>query len=193
MTVDVWWSTLASARHGLLPILSPLERSRVAALEREADRGRSMLGAALLRVAVADHLGVPPAAVEVDRTCDDCGAPHGAPRIIGPLTQRAHPAVSVSHSGVLVVVAVGDVGPVGIDVQRLADLPDPADGSAWVQRETAVKAGRDEGPVRGLQAPLPGYAAALALPETAGPVRVRTWDSASSPGSTPGSTPGPAP
>ena len=175
MDVTVWWCSLTAANHAVLDLLDPAERAKVEALERPADRARSLLGAALLRVAVADRLGVAPAEVVVDRTCDECAGPHGAPQIVGPGPARLW--VSVSHSGLLVVAAVSAHGAVGVDVQRLADIDDPARGSRWVRGEALLKARttarhppdatrqhlRAAGPVvRNLSAPLAGYAAALA-------------------------------
>lgn len=186
MAVRVWWSTLTAAEHGLLDLLDEVERTRVAALDRPADRGRSLLAAALLRVAVADQLGVGPTEVLVDRRCDDCGGPHGAPRILGPGTAR--PWVSVAHSGLLVAVAVSPDVPVGVDVQREADLEDPAQVREWVCREAVFKAvgraaqqdgGAGSDPrvtCQALHAPLPGYAAAIALPTGTEPALVvRHW------------------
>lgn len=175
MALEVWWSSLTAADRGLLAVLSSSERARAASLEQPADRGRSMLGAALLRVAVATHLGIGPAKVVVDRTCAECGGPHGAPRVVGPATSP--PWVSVSHSGLLVAVALGTEGPVGVDVQRESDLLDPSAGEDWVRGEAAFKAraagaacgGSGASPpptaVEGttvlLRPPLDGYAAAL--------------------------------
>ncbi len=163
---EVWWSSLTAAGLGLLDMLDPTERSRLESFERPADGGRFLVGAALLRVAVASHAGIAPADVSVDRTCSECGAPHGAPRIVNP--RMAAPWVSVSHSGVLIVVALSTKGPIGVDVQRIADLNDPATAAEWVQQEALFKA-RSGGPAAGgsvceLQAPLAGYAAAAALP-----------------------------
>ena len=174
MAVELWWSTLAAADRDLLPLLDPRERARVESLERPADRGRSLVGAALLRVAAGAHLGAGPAEVVVDRTCRECGRPHGAPRIVGP--GGPVPWVSVSHSGVLVAVALSRGGPVGIDVQRVSDLPDPGAARDWVRQEATTKArevarvagspitrpaggGVDE--VTELVPPLTGYVAAL--------------------------------
>jgi 4'-phosphopantetheinyl transferase len=204
MTVEVWWASLTAASHHLLAPLDPSERARVESLERPADRGRSLVGAALLRGAVAARLGLAPAGVRVDRTCAECGGPHGAPRVLNP--EAADLAVSVSHSGVLVVVALREHGPVGVDVQRVADLPgaagpaspaDPLDSAAaerWVRHEAALKADsaaraaghptlpeslEAEDAVRMLTAPLPGYVAALATPSgaagAAGDPVCRTW------------------
>lgn len=185
MSVEVWWSTLVAADRGLLEILDETERARVESLDRAADRGRSMLGAALLRVAVAAHVGVPPGDLVVDRTCPECGGPHGPPRVVA--AGRTPPHVSVSHSGVVVMVALSRPGPVGVDVQRVTDVPGHA--LEWVRREAMVKAAggadardRPHLIVRDLPPPLPGYAAALAAPTGAGPVReVRHWPEAAAP------------
>lgn len=190
MAVEVWWSSLAAADRDLLRILDTTERARIESLDRPADRGRSLLGAALLRVAVASHLGLAPADVVVDRTCDECGGPHGAPRILSPGLPA--PWVSVSHSGVLAVVALSPHGPVGIDVQRLSDLTDPRAGQDWVRREALLKARTAAGekgravtspvPVQTdataleLRPPLSGYAAALVtLAQPDSELVIRHW------------------
>ena len=66
MTVDVRWALLTATHSGLLHLLSPLEHERVASLSRPADRGRSMLAAALVRVVSAEYLDCAPEAVIVD-------------------------------------------------------------------------------------------------------------------------------
>ncbi|WP_298460495.1 4'-phosphopantetheinyl transferase superfamily protein [uncultured Cellulomonas sp.] len=198
--VEVWWSTLLAADHGLLDVLDATERDRVRSLSRPADQGRSMLAAALLRTAVGQCVGAPPAEVVLDRSCADCGRPHGRPRVVGP--GRVRPHVSVSHSGLLVVVAVSAGAPVGVDVQRVADVAaaaGPAGGGAgsdavgdraraWVRREALVKAG-DDGVAPGvlvLPTPLDGYVAALATlaarPLTEDDVVVRAWPPDPTPG-----------
>ena len=168
VATEVWWSTLLAADRALLDVLDATERGRVQSLTRPADQGRSLVGAALLRVAVGEHLRVPPGDVLVDRTCTGCGGPHGRPRVAGP--GGAGPHVSVSHSGHLVVVALAVGGPVGVDVQRVADLGEPSAAEtgrrarAWVRREATLKVGGGavRPAVRPLRAPLDGYAAALA-------------------------------
>lgn len=188
--VEVWWSSLVAAEHHLLGMLDATERARVASLERPADQGRSMVAAALLRVAVGERLGVPPHEVVIDRTCAECGEPHGRPRVLGP--GDALPEVSVSHSGLLVVVALADGAAVGVDVQRVADVEarveareaaEPAAGGhapsevrsesdddracSWVRDEAVLKVGAGpSGPtpaVRMVPTPLDGYVAALAV------------------------------
>lgn len=172
MQVEVRWATLAAAEHGLRALLDATELARIDRLDRAADRGRILLGAALLRTAASDRLGLHPASVRIDRTCEACGEQHGAPRLL-----HAHaPFASVSHSGLLVAVALAEA-PLGIDVQRIADLPAGDDPRDWVRRESATKA-RGTAAAAGvpprplalhdLDAPLGGYAAALALPAAVG-------------------------
>ncbi|GGB99992.1 4'-phosphopantetheinyl transferase family protein [Cellulomonas carbonis] len=186
MGVEVWWSSLTAADGDALTLLDATERARLDALDSPADRGRSLVGAALLRVAVAARLGVDPRDVAVDRTCVDCGRPHGAPRVVGPEHDdvRRTVWVSVSHSGLLVVVALGDA-PVGVDVQREADLR--ADAPAWARHEAEVKlhgavtarggliADAPDATTTPLATPLAGYAAALATAGVPGAVVVRHW------------------
>lgn len=168
VAVEVWWSSLVAAHPDLLDVLDPVERARLEGVQREADRGRSLVGFALLRSAVGEHLGVAPGDVVVDRTCEDCGGPHGRPRMTGPLGPlHVAPSVSVSHSGLLVVVALSVDAVVGVDVQRVADLAPGADpvpaAEAWVRREAVRKLGADGRPsLVPLAPPLDGYAAALA-------------------------------
>lgn len=168
--VAVWWGSLLDADVGLLPLLSQTERDRVASLERPADRGRSLVGAALLRTAVATDLGCAPEQVQLDRTCSDCGDQHGRAQVLGPLPSGRHtpPWVSVSHSGHLVAVALCRTHPVGIDVQRTADLAEDVEPWSWVRREAHFKSGAGDGPcdTQPLETPLVGYRAALTVAGT---------------------------
>jgi 4'-phosphopantetheinyl transferase len=143
-------------------MLDALERSRAEAFARPQDRSRFVTGAALLKLAVADATGLAPDAVVVDRTCDDCGEPHGRPRICG---ERVH--VSVAHSGSVATVALTLVGPVGVDVEQHAAGWTPVlsrrvlapseriDSEAefltyWCRKESVVKATGE-----GLRVPFP--------------------------------------
>ncbi|GAA2722331.1 4'-phosphopantetheinyl transferase family protein [Cellulomonas aerilata] len=187
--VEIWWSSLVAADRSLLALLDATERARVDALRRPADQGRSLVAAALLRVVVGAHLGVAPGQVVIDRACDDCGRPHGRPVVVGPGVRV--PQVSVSHSGLLVVVALTRDTPVGVDVQRVDGqrvdgTPGPtgtspeAAAESWARREAVLKVGSGR-PVAvcDIRAPRPGYAAALATltgaPPTDAQVHVRHW------------------
>ena len=148
LRVDVWWADLRQADVTLARTLPPAERARVRAVERPADRGRRLVGATLLQHAVAaarpDRAGAGP--VEVDRTCEDCGAQHGRPVVDGG------PHLSVAHAGLLVVVATCVAAPVGVDVERTERFGGSVEEAfGWVCREAAGKAGTDAGAGRGTE------------------------------------------
>jgi 4'-phosphopantetheinyl transferase len=159
---EVWWADPAAQSEAHLALLDATERGRRENLRNPPDQARFVVAAALLRLVVAANLQVAPVAVEVDRTCDRCGAPHGRPRIPG---SDLH--VSVSHAGSRVAIALTRLGPVGVDVEQIKDLdPFPlarqvlGPGEAvrdvadffitWSRKESVVKAVGD-----GLRAPLP--------------------------------------
>ena len=154
--VDVWWSDLRAMDLALLPLLDPVEAARAAGSAGSADLGRFGVGAWLLRVAVGAATGTDPRSVAVERTCTDCGGPHGRPLVHG-----TH--VSVAHAGPLVLVATAAV-PVGVDVESLRRGGGVA---GWVVEEATFKAtgARSSAGVRvvDLEVPVPGYRAALAV------------------------------
>jgi 4'-phosphopantetheinyl transferase len=113
-TCQVWWAAPGLARSHHEELLTPLEKARVARFVREADKRRLIVGNALLRLAVRQETGSFP---EIDRTCPDCGEPHGKPRVVG---HDLH--VSVSHSGDRIAVALTWAAPVGIDVEEITAL-----------------------------------------------------------------------
>lgn len=158
-TPVVWWADLTTADLSLVGWLDTDERARLTGLDRVADRGRFLVGAALLRVAVASATGRPRAQIAVTRTCTRCGEPHGAPQVAGT-------AVSVAHASGLVAVATA-ARLVGVDVER---VDRGGDMTAWVRDEACFKATSavDARPPAMqtvlLTPPLPGYRAALALP-----------------------------
>lgn len=159
--VDVWWSDLRSVDARLFALLDPRESARLEAMERAADRGRFTLGAALLRIAVGAATGVDPRSVGIERTCAECGGPHGAPRVTGA-------RVSVAHAGPLVLVGTCAVG-VGVDVEALAR---GRDVEGWVVDEARFKTGvgpAEQVTTMMLGAPLTGYVAALAVAGTREP------------------------
>ncbi|WP_147796229.1 4'-phosphopantetheinyl transferase superfamily protein [Cellulomonas sp. Y8] len=136
--------------------LTPDERAR---LDRAAPADRDAVASVLLlaRRAVAEACRVEPDAVRVRRRCPRCGsAAHGV-----PVADRADggpvPHVSLSRGGDLVVVALCDAGPVGVDVEPVRPIGDdlarvvlapgepPAAGShgllrTWSRTEAVLKA-----------------------------------------------------
>jgi len=75
-------------------------------------RGLLLAGCALAKTALARYTGQRPADVRFDRTCPQCGRPHGKPSAASSGLQH-----SVSHSGELIAVAVAH-DPVGVDVEQ---------------------------------------------------------------------------
>ncbi|MGH1503063.1 MAG: 4'-phosphopantetheinyl transferase family protein [Acidimicrobiales bacterium] len=143
-------------------LLDPLEVERAAGFRFDDDRRRFVLAAALVRDVVAERLALPVEAIGLDRSCDDCGRPHGRPVVVTDADEPPH--VSISHAGGWVVVAVADA-PVGVDVEEtsrwsdaVAQLVDQVaapgetipidDGgsaffSAWTRKEAVLKATGD--------------------------------------------------
>ena len=111
MTVEVWWARIDQARDEFAVDLDEDEQRRLAAYRRDEDKARFLLGCTLVRRLLAARFSLPAAKVRLDRTCPDCGRPHGKVRADGV-------ELSVTHSGELVGVAIGD-DPVGLDVEKV--------------------------------------------------------------------------
>jgi 4'-phosphopantetheinyl transferase len=156
-TCVVWWAGPADYSPGLDRLLSTVEVGRAARLRRPEDRVRQVLGATMLRLAVARATGTSPEAVTVDRTCPTCSEPHGRPGLPGTGLHA-----SITHSGDLVGLALTRVAPVGLDVERVSDVdvdslgrtvlheseraaPLDHDGffAYWTRKEAVVKATGD--------------------------------------------------
>jgi len=121
-TVDVWWARRHDAADGHIALLDDTERQRWAGYRRDADRERFLAGCALAKMAIADYSGQRPGDVSFDRTCRNCGRPHGKPALRGGRLE-----LSVAHSGDLVAVAVA-AAPVGVDVEQLEGRTRPLGG-----------------------------------------------------------------
>jgi 4'-phosphopantetheinyl transferase len=118
--ITVWAATLDQARPAWVGYLDPTERRRHERFVRPADRDRLVLGSSIVRALVAPRLGLAPGDVVLDRTCPECGEPHGKIRVVGDDL-----AVSVSHAGDWVLVAAGGGGPLGVDVEVVDPAVDP--------------------------------------------------------------------
>lgn len=103
------------ARDGWIHLLTAVELARMRAYRRPDDQARFLVGCTLIRTLTSRLLGIPADRVSLDRTCSDCGAPHGRVRVVEP---EANLEVSVSHSGDWVLVALSSC-PVGVDVEGL--------------------------------------------------------------------------
>ena len=118
--VTVWAAPLDQASPAWIGYLDPVERRRYDRFVRPADRDRLLLGSCLVRALAAPRLGLDPGAVVLDRTCPECGEPHGKIRVVGDDL-----AVSVSHSGDWVLVAAGPGAAIGVDVEAVDPAVDP--------------------------------------------------------------------
>jgi len=116
-TTEVWWARRQDASPRLSGLLDRAERERWVAYRRDADRDRFLVGCGLAKTVIAACTGRRPAEVTFDRTCRQCGKPHGKPAVRGGELE-----FSVAHSGDLVAVAVA-TAPVGVDVEQLEERP----------------------------------------------------------------------
>jgi 4'-phosphopantetheinyl transferase len=151
---DVYLARLRYLESRHLELLDPIETGRRAQLREVGDRDRYGLAAALLRTVVGRRTAVDPGKVVVDRTCEICGGPHGRPRLAKPGLET-----SISHSADLVAVALTNAGPVGVDVEVVAErgweplvplvcTPDEASSvhtsvdffTCWTRKEAILKA-----------------------------------------------------
>jgi 4'-phosphopantetheinyl transferase len=158
--IQVVWAH-PSRSPALERMLDDREQDRVAALDREDDKRRLVTSHALVRVVVAQAIGLDPSAVRIAARCLRCGGPHGKPVV------QALPGmhISIAHAGERVVVAVTRLGPVGVDVEpesagRFAGFSDVVLGASerneherlsaeqrpraaatwWVRKEAVLKA-----------------------------------------------------
>src|SRR5258705_9555062 len=79
----VWWSNTSACDERLEALLDSAERTRLSRLLRPEDRARFAVGAAMLRLVVAEETGIPAEQVVIDRRCTDCGQLHGRPNLPG--------------------------------------------------------------------------------------------------------------
>lgn len=154
--VAVWWASVRPVELLDLAALSAEERARVDRLAIASAKERSALARVLLRAALADVLGGDASAFELDWA-------HG------PTLAGGGPSLSLSHSADRVVVAISDVGEVGVDIEptargermrsgvvdhittaaerealaALGDLRDHATIQLWTAKEAVLKATRD--------------------------------------------------
>ncbi|GAB3717747.1 4'-phosphopantetheinyl transferase superfamily protein [Amycolatopsis oliviviridis] len=108
----VRWSPPLPAEPRFLALLDELEQGRYDSYRQDIDKRRFLTGRVLAKTVAAERLGLAVEAVKFDATCEDCGKPHGRPRVPGaPLM------LSISHSGDLIGVAATAGTPVGLDVE----------------------------------------------------------------------------
>lgn len=111
----------ASRQRDLDCLLSDADQAMVERQRSPESRSLTRLSRGLLRVVLARYLDEDPRELDVDRTCPECGEPHGRPRVRG--AGGLH--VSVAHCSHLLVLAL-HTAPVGVDVESVperSDLP----------------------------------------------------------------------
>lgn len=93
--------------------LSDDERAQAARFYFERDRARFIQAHGVLREALVRYLGASPARLAFVR------GPFGKPSLAGSDLE-----FSLSHCEDMVLVAISGCGPVGVDVERVRDMPD---------------------------------------------------------------------
>jgi 4'-phosphopantetheinyl transferase len=100
---------------GALDVLDDEERERIGRFRRPADAASFAGGRALVRLVLAEQLGVSPRELVFDTWCELHSSAHGKPRLVEP---AAEVEFSLSRAGRRLVLAVSGA-PVGVDVERL--------------------------------------------------------------------------
>lgn len=113
----MWQQAVRGASAEDRALLDRVETERAARYLRASDRDRFVTAAVTLRRAVAAVTGFAAAEVVVDRTCVGCGRPHGKTTL-----KTLGIEASLSHAGEVVAVALTTIGPVGVDVERVAEI-----------------------------------------------------------------------
>ena len=147
---EIWIASVpefAEHQTALDGALTAQERAHVSHIR--GGRATARLSRGLLRLVLAHYLNVPPAEIEIDRSCPHCGRSHGRPRL-GRRHETAIQTIefSVSHGGDLLVLAFAGAAPVGVDVEPIGA---PEDVRAELLDFTLTAAER----VRLLEVPVP--------------------------------------
>ncbi|SDX00773.1 4'-phosphopantetheinyl transferase [Amycolatopsis xylanica] len=106
----VWWAEPLPNEPRFIGLLDELELGRHAGYRQEIDQRRFLTGRVLAKTIAGERLGRAPADIVFDASCDDCDKPHGVPKVPGL-------ALSISHSGDRIGLAVTSGAPVGLDVE----------------------------------------------------------------------------
>jgi 4'-phosphopantetheinyl transferase len=130
----------AAALDACIPLLDTTEQQRLTHFLGALPRREFILSRALLRTTLAARLRVAPAALQFERNAD------GKPQLAAPF---AHWHFNLSHSRDWVVVALGNVGPVGVDIEsheRKNDLAAVAGRFFSVAENAALQHAPDSSP-----------------------------------------------
>lgn len=150
--VEIYGSAVG-AMSGYANVLSSEERERVLRYRRRVDREQSLTAWTLARLILAQHIDSDARDLRFERHCRVCGRNgHGK-----PVLACGEPwEISLSHADDHVLVAVSNVGPVGVDLDATSDkLVEIADVICapteyaetsdlllrlWVRKEAVLKA-----------------------------------------------------
>jgi len=119
--IHVWKACLSGADHeSHLEMISPDERVRAGRYRFERDRQRFVTGRAILRRILGGYLGRSP------RDLSFLHGAHGKPRLaMNHWMDSLH--FNVSHTDSIALYAVARGGAVGIDIERIREIPDWSD------------------------------------------------------------------
>lgn len=95
-----------------MDVLEPYERARAESFRYASSRESYVAAHLLVRNAAALLIGCDARHIEIAQCCDQCGGPHGRPRVKG----FPHLHVSLSHTTDAVAAAASDL-PIGIDIE----------------------------------------------------------------------------
>jgi 4'-phosphopantetheinyl transferase len=98
----------------LTELLSAEERAQALRFRFEADQKRFAVSRGMLRLWLSRYLGTPPQELRFDY------GPNGKPSVEGA---AAAVQFNLSHAGGLVAFAITRIGPIGIDLERVHDMP----------------------------------------------------------------------
>ncbi|HMN78584.1 MAG TPA: 4'-phosphopantetheinyl transferase superfamily protein [Burkholderiaceae bacterium] len=113
--VGIWLVDLLASPAVPLACLDKAERQRLEAFVHDRERRRFAVTRAALRHLLARRLGCAPAAVDLR-----IGA-HGKPRLAD---ESHHLAFNVTHSEDTALIAIGWVGMIGVDLERVRPIDD---------------------------------------------------------------------
>lgn len=120
-TVDLWCASLDGQSPETVPWLQSLisgdEAERARRFYFERDRRRFVTGRGILRTLLGAYQDCAPQDVVIRY------GPHGKPALVQPAA-RSPLAFNVAHSDGLALFAFTRAGEVGVDVERIRDLPD---------------------------------------------------------------------
>jgi len=112
---ELWLAELAeTTRDDDFALLDADERARAARFHFERHRGRYVSAHGVLRRLLADRTGRPAASLAFE------SGPYGKPALVG----EPRCAFSLSHCDELALVALADDGEIGVDLERVRELPD---------------------------------------------------------------------